>query len=203
MVKAQAAGIPVIGMNSSLSAEDVPLAVSNVGADYYQQAVVAGKMMVDALGGKGKVVMIKGNPATEPARLRDEGFMEGIKGSEIEVIAKQSADWDKAKATAVMEDFLTRYPEIDGIYGQDDTMAIGAMLAIEAAGIEPGKIKVVGVGMNGEAMEAMKAGTFYGSVTQSGGFEGRYAMRVAVDYLEGRMVPDYIYTPMIKVTADR
>jgi ribose transport system substrate-binding protein len=164
------AGIPVIMSNNRPIEEDEAYTVCYVGPDYYKQAGIAAEMMNEILGGKGKVVMIEGAAGQEGQINRTRGFEDGLErlGSEIEIIARQPAGWSKDDAGRVMDDFLVRYgDDIDGVYAQDDTMAVGAWIAMREAGRKMGEIPIVSISGSSEGLRAIQEGAVYGTVMQS------------------------------------
>src|SRR5699024_2312159 len=91
--------------------------------------------LVEALDGKGKVVILRGIP-TVIDNERIEGFMAGIEGSDIEVLDMQYANWNRDEAFTVMQDFLAKYKDIDAVWANDDDMLIGVLAAIKHSGRE-------------------------------------------------------------------
>ena len=120
-------------------------------------------MIAKATGGKGNMVIITGKPGQFDVVQRTNGAKAALADAkaDIKIIAEQPADWSKDKALTVMQDLLTRYPNIDIVFGQDDPMALGALQAIKASGTEG--IKVFGVNGNKDACNAIKAGDMYGT----------------------------------------
>ncbi|WP_208347487.1 substrate-binding domain-containing protein [Pseudaestuariivita rosea] len=105
----------------------------------------AGEYMVDRLGGSGKVVAMRGIPTVIDDQ-RMQGFEAAIEGSGIELMAAEHANWSRDKAFEVMQDYLTRFPEIDAVWAADDDMALGALEAIREAGREDEMFLVGGGG---------------------------------------------------------
>jgi ribose transport system substrate-binding protein len=99
-----------------------------------------------------------------------------------------------------MQDLLTRHPDIDIVFGQDDPMALGALQAIKANGVEG--IKVFGVNGNKDACDAIKAGDMYGTAMQLSYMVGVYTVRIAYDLYKGRQVPDEMLAPTAPVTPE-
>ncbi len=95
----------------------------------------AGEYMVDRLSGSGNVVAMRGIPTVIDDQ-RMQGFEEAIAGSGIELMAAEHANWSRDDAFEVMQDYLTRFPEIDAVWAADDDMAQGALEAIREAGRE-------------------------------------------------------------------
>jgi ribose transport system substrate-binding protein len=160
-----AAGIPVITLERSI---DAPVTL-HVGPHNKPIGVLAGKFIVDKLGGKGNVVEIKGDPAVAPAVERHDGFAEAIAGTEIKIIAETHADWDQEKALKFMEDTLQRFPpgEIQAVYTHNDNMAFGALRAIQAAGRDKEGILIIGIDGENAAIRAVAKGDLTATFTYS------------------------------------
>ena len=110
--------------------------VAYTGPDNVTQGQEAGQLMVEALGGKGNVVMVNCLPGDAVAIKREAGFMEGIKGSDIKNSGCVDGSSSREKAQSLMENYLTRFgEEINGVYACDDNMGVGALNAIKAAGL--------------------------------------------------------------------
>lgn len=182
-------GIPILVDNGRVSEEDEQYTVGYVGPNNYQEGVVAAELMNEALGGEGKVVVIEGAPGQEAQINRLKGFEDRLAelNSKIEILAKQTANWVKADATKVMEDYIVRYPDVNGVYAEDDTMAVGAWVAINEANIEKGKIKIVGVGGSKEGLAAVKDGALYGTVLQSPVIEAKLVLEKSFEILSKGM----------------
>ena len=107
-----------------------------------------------------------------------------------------------AQAMSATDDLITTYPDLSIIYAQDDTMALGAIEAIKAAG-KMDQIKVFGLGYMGDASkEALLAGELFGTCTQSPSWEGVTALDVAMDVIDGKEVEEWYMTECLPVTKD-
>ncbi|MBN8291309.1 ABC transporter substrate-binding protein [Rhodobacter sp. NTK016B] len=107
---------------------------------------VAGEFFTGAMPDGGQIVVLRGIPTTiDNERLA--GFEEAIEGSGIEILAAEHGNWNRDDSFTVMQDFLSRYPEIDAVWASDDDMAIGAMAAIDAAGRDDIQFVLGGAGM--------------------------------------------------------
>ncbi|MCL5986348.1 MAG: sugar ABC transporter substrate-binding protein [Actinobacteria bacterium] len=208
--KAYDLGIPVLMDHVKAEPEDEKYTVGYSGPDNYIEGQIAGELMHKALGGKGKVAIIEGVPGAENTINREKGFTDKLKelNSGIEVVATQPASWDKAQAIAIMEDWIVRYPDLNGIYGEDDTLAMGAWKALEEAGYKAGDIVLVGVGGSAEGLNAIKDGIMYGTVLQSPSKAGILAAELSLKILnEGikppmQLDPYYNYMDLPPVTKD-
>jgi ribose transport system substrate-binding protein len=199
--KASEAGIPVITQNADTNEEGHQYTRTFVGSDSVIQGEAVGKMIRDALGGKGNVVILSGKPGQTDVVNRIAGFETAIKGSEIKVLDTQPAEWSKDKALTITQDLLTRYQNIDAIFALDDPMALGALEAVKAAN-RLDKIKIFGVNGNKEACEAVKSGEMGGTALQLSYMVGVYSVRAAYDVKVGRIVPDVIKAPTAGITKD-
>ncbi|MFC3630929.1 ABC transporter substrate-binding protein [Paracoccus angustae] len=141
-VKASGAWITVVDRGLSQEGiEDLYVAGDNPGFGR-----VAGEYMASALPEGGKIVVLRGIPTTIDNE-RVEGFQAAIEGKNIEVLGMEHGDWNRDKAFTVMQDFLSKHPQIDAVWASDDDMAVGVLGAIEAAGRDDIKFVLGGAGM--------------------------------------------------------
>lgn len=138
-------GIFVTAVDRGLSEEGIEDLY--VGGNNPQYGVVAGEYFRSKLPGGGKIVVMRGIP-TAIDNIRIEAFQKVLEGSGIEILDMQYANWNPDKAFEVMQDYLTRFPEIDGVWAGDDDAAIGARAAIEQAERQGGMALLGGSGMN-------------------------------------------------------
>jgi ribose transport system substrate-binding protein len=159
--QATAAGIKVIAADREVNAD----VSTYIGSDNTEAGVVDGKAVVEALGGTGSIVELSGSLGASPTIARAAGFREGIAGSKVEIIASQTANYDRATGLKVMEDLLQRFGtgKIQGVYAHNDQMAFGAIQAIKEAGRE-GEIKVFGIDGEAEALDMVKDGSYAATV---------------------------------------
>ncbi len=153
-------GIPVITLDRGANAGEV---VTHIASDNVAGGKMAGEYVIELLEGKGNAVELEGIAGTSAARDRGQGFNEAIATSEITVVAKQVADFDRAKGLSVMENILQAQPEIDAVFAHNDEMALGAVKAIEASGRD---IIVVGFDATDDAVVAVEAGEMAATVAQ-------------------------------------
>ena len=138
------AGIWVTVVDRGLSVEgieDLHVAGDNTGFGR-----VSGEFMVSAMPDGGDIVVLRGIP-TSIDNQRVEAFQAAIEGSGIEVLDMEHGNWNRDDSFTVMQDFLSKYPEIDAVWASDDDMAIGVLAAIEAAGREDIQFVLGGAGM--------------------------------------------------------
>ena len=141
-VKASGAWITVVDRGLAVEGiEDLYVAGDNPGFGR-----VSGEFMASALPEGGKIVVLRGIPTTIDNE-RVEGFQAAIEGKNIEVLGMEHGDWNRDKSFTVMQDFLSKHPQIDAVWASDDDMAVGALGAIEAAGRDDIKFVLGGAGM--------------------------------------------------------
>ena len=107
---------------------------------------VSGEYMKEQLSGKGTVVVLRGIP-TVIDNQRVEGFQKAIEGSDIKILDMKHANWNRDQAYEVMQDYLSRFPEIDAVWASDDDMALGVIEAVRQAGREGELFILGGAGM--------------------------------------------------------
>ena len=152
------------------------------------------------LKGKGNVVMLEGIPGSSAARDRGKGFREGLKKYPgITLVASQTADFDRAKGLAVMENILQAQKKIDAVFAQNDEMALGAVQAIEAAKRDR-EMFVVGFDAIADALKAIREGRMAATIAQQPKEMGRLAVEAAATVLKGGAVPRFTPVPLRLVT---
>ncbi|MFM9370870.1 substrate-binding domain-containing protein [Streptomyces sp. Da 82-17] len=206
-VDSDAVGPAVRAANKS----DIPVIAADRGVNKAKTATLvasdnvaggrqAAKTLAEKLGGKGTVVTLQGTPGASASRERGKGFAEGIKAYPgIKVVAKQPADFDRTKGLDVMTNLMQSHPGIDGVFAENDEMALGA---VKALGSKAGKsVAVVGFDGTPDGIKAVAAGTLYASVAQQPEQLGRIAVRNAVRAAQGKDVADAVKVPVKVVTA--
>ncbi|MDW7660948.1 MAG: ribose ABC transporter substrate-binding protein RbsB [Bacillota bacterium] len=191
---ANTAGIPVITLDRGANSGTV---VTHIASDNVAGGMMAGEFIVELLDGAGKVVELEGIAGTSAARDRGQGFNDAIAGTDIEVVAKQVADFDRTKGLSVMENILQAQPEIDAVFAHNDEMALGALRAIEASGRE---IIVVGFDATDDAVVSVKDGKMAATVAQQPSLIGSLGVENAVMHLEGKTIEAYIPVELMLVT---
>ena len=162
--QARAAKIPVILVDRGVSVSDDSLYTTLIASDFVAEGRMAGEWLAKRLDGKGNVVELQGTPGAAPAIDRKKGFAEALKNQpNIRIVKSQTGEFTRAKGKEVMEAFLKAAQgsgtKIDAIYAHNDDMALGAIQAVEEAGLKPGAdIVVVSVDGIKPAFEAMIAG---------------------------------------------
>ncbi|MDI9422498.1 MAG: substrate-binding domain-containing protein [Bacillota bacterium] len=127
-----------------------------VAGDNHALGRVSGEYMVEALGGKGDIVVLRGIP-TVIDNYRFDSFMEVVEGTDINVLDWQYANWNRDDGFQVMQDFLARFAKIDAVWAQDDDVALGVIEAVKQAGREEELFIVGGAGMKEMIARVMEA----------------------------------------------
>ena len=197
--EAKAAHIPVILTDRAVDSKDKSLYVTFMGSDFVEEGRKAGNWLENFEKGKPgpiNIVELQGTVGSAPAIDRKKGFEEIIsKDSRMKIIRSQTGDFTRAKGKEVMEAFLkAEGRNINVLYAHNDDMAIGAIQAIEEAGLKPGKdITIISIdGVKG-AFEAMMAGKLNVSVECSP-LLGPQLMAAVKDVVAGKPIPARIVT---------
>ncbi len=183
-------GIPILVLDRRVIGDQY---TCFIGADNRQIGKAAGEWIAEFLGGKGKVVELKGLMTSTPGQDRHRGFREGIAGTGIEVIFEADMKWLEPEARKEMESALARFEQIDLVYAHNDPGAHGAYLAAKAADREK-EIKFVGIdALAQEGQVYVKQGILHTSFEYPTG--GQVAIETALKILNGQDVPKEIELP--------
>lgn len=190
-------GIPVIVLDRRVLGDKY---TCFIGADNKKIGKAAGKWIVNRLGGKGKVVELKGLMTSTPGQDRHSGFREGIKGSHLEIVFEADMKWLEPEARKEMESALARFNKIDLVYAHNDPGAHGAYLAALAAGREKEMLFVGIDGLRQEGQIYVKQGILSASFEYPTG--GKEAVITSLDILNGKKVPKELTLPSRIFTQD-
>jgi galactofuranose transport system substrate-binding protein len=197
--EAKAAKIPVLLSDRAVDEKDDTLWVSFMGSDFVEEGRKAGRWLVENQKGKTgdvNIVELQGTVGSAPAIDRKKGFEEIIKADpRFKIIRSQTGDFTRAKGKEVMEAFLkAEGKKINVLYAHNDDMAIGAIQAIEEAGMKPAKdIVIISIDAVKGAFEAMMAGKLNVSVECSP-LLGPQLMQAVKDLKAGKTLPRRIVT---------
>jgi ABC-type sugar transport system substrate-binding protein len=201
--EAKAAKIPVILTDRAVDVGDDSLYLSLMGSDFVEEGRKAGRWLLENYskdGGKDatgdvNIVELQGTVGSAPANDRKKGFAEIIATDpRFKIIRSQTGDFTRAKGKEVMEAFLKADKNIDVLFAHNDDMAIGAIQAIEEAGLKPGTdITIISIdGVKG-AFEAMIAGKLNVTVECSP-LLGPQLMAAVKDVVAGKPIERRIVT---------
>lgn len=190
------ANIPVVNVNDGIIAE----APNYVGPRAIQNGELAAEWISNKLGGKGKVAIVVGMPKAFAARQRTEGFETWMKknASGIEIVEKQNADWDRSKAKELAEIWIKNHSDLNAIFCNNDTMALGVQEAVNESGKD---ILVVGVDGIGEAYDSIKKGELDATIDSFPMYKGQIAVEATLRVLGGQKLPRVIWTPQALIDS--
>lgn len=162
---AVAAGIPVVGSNTRVNSDAL---ASYVGSNDVLAGQLQAEGVIELMGGSGNVVILEG-PLGQSAQIeRREGNLAAIEAAEgINILEMQTANWSRAEALSRMENWLVAHgDDIDGIIGQNDEMALGAIQALQARGMDAANMPVSGIDGISDALLAVQDGSLNFSLLQ-------------------------------------
>ncbi len=208
-----------VAIMRQLSEAEIPCVILNQqpaegSEDYYTSAIVTNdyddgvkltNLLLDHFGGEDfNIVAISGLSSDSGNTGRMNGFYDTLEGHEnAHVLADQAADWDKSKAISVMENFIAQYKdEIDVVYAADDTMAAGAVEALESAGMGGGKILITGNSLSKEAIAYIKSGEMFATASHEPWDMAKLCFDVVDKILKGETVEKLNYVPNPIYTKD-
>ena len=191
---AKEAKIPVFLIDREAAGKVGEDYVTFIGSNFVEEGQRVGEWVVKNTGGKAGVIILEGTAGSSVALDRNKGFMEAIKGSpDIKVLASQTADFTRAEGQKVMENLIQAHGEnINVVYTHNDEMALGAIQALKAANMNPGKdVLVVSVDGQKSALEAIMAGDMNVTVECNPRF-GPIAFDTYEKFLKGEQIPPKI-----------
>lgn len=190
--EATSKGIKVVSLDRSVTGAEVS---AHIASDNVAGGKMAGEFLLEKLGGKGNIVELEGIAGSSAARERGQGFHQVVDGkADVKLLAKQPADFDRAKGLSVMENILQGNKGIQGVFAHNDEMALGAVKAIQAAGLK--NVVVVGFDATADAVAAVKAGTLAATVQQQPELIGQYGVQTAKKLIAGQPVDKFIPVPL-------
>jgi ribose transport system substrate-binding protein len=204
IAKAIKAGITVVNFDVALdqaAQKKAGLDLAFVGPDNRAGAKLAGDALAKALGPGAKVVIIEGNPGADNAQQRKAGFMDSATAGKLDVVASRTAMWETEEANKVFTTILTANPDIKGVMAANDSMALGIVKAIDAAG-KGGQIKVVGFDNIPAIRPLVKQGKVLATVDQFGSQMAANAIDLGLKSIKDKQpLKGWIKTPVELVTA--
>lgn len=194
---ANSAGIPVLTVDRGADDGEV---VSHIASDNVLGGELAGEYLFEQIGGEGQVAQLEGVAGTSAARDRGQGFQNALDEAEgVELVASQTANFDRDEGLTVAENILQANPEIGGIFAQNDEMALGAVEAARGAGVD---LVVVGFDATDDALAAIEAGDMDATVAQQPVEMGRIAVENAIAVAQGEEVEAEVPVEVQLVTSD-
>ena len=198
------AGVPLVYVNRQPADVDALGAkAAFVASNEAESGTLETQAICKILGGKGDVLVMEGELSNQAAVQRTKDIHEVIatdacKG--IKVIAEQTAEWDRTKAQNLMTNWLSKGLKYDAIIANNDEMAVGALQALKAAGIDTKAAVVGGVDATQDALASMKAGDLKVTVFQDAAGQGKGAVDAALSLAAGKSVAKKVFIPFQLVT---
>lgn len=191
------ADVPVITVDRSAKGGEV---VAHIASDNVAGGEMAGKFIAEQLEDSGNVIELEGIPGASATRERGEGFhniVDKIDG--IEIVAKQSANFDRTEGLTVMENIIQSTDQIDAVFAHNDEMALGAVQALESNGMLK-DVVVVGFDATDDARAAVKDGRMDATIAQQPELIGQKAIEAAGKVTVGDKVDEFIPVELQLVT---
>ena len=205
LVEAREAGIPVILTDRAIDSQETDLYKTFLGSDFILEGEKSGEWVneeyadADAV----KIVELQGTTGSAAALDRAEGFRNVVTDPKFEIIASQTGDFTREGGKKVMEAFLQANPEIDLVFAHNDDMGLGAIEAIEAAGLVPGEdIKIVTIDAVHDGMQALADGKI-NFIAECSPLLGPQLMQLAGAVLAGEEVPERVVTEETTFTQEQ
>jgi ribose transport system substrate-binding protein len=203
IAKAVKEGVKVINIDVELDQDAKKAAgidLAFFGPDNRAGAKMAGDALAKALGPGGKVVILEGNPEADNAVQRKKGFMDSVAEGKLQLLDSKTAHWETEEANTLMTNFLTQYHDIQGVMAANDSMALGVVKALDAAGLS-GKIQVVGFDNIPAVQPLVKSGKMLATVEQYGADMAALGIDYGLKEVAGENFTGWVKTPIKLITA--
>jgi ribose transport system substrate-binding protein len=201
--KAVKAGITVVNFDVKL--DDKALAQQGlkdlvfVGPDNREGAYLAGRALGQKLGKGAKVFIIEGNPGADNATMRKAGFEKAAKEFGMNVLESKTAHWETEEANTLMTNLLTAHPDVQGVMAANDSMVLGVVKALDAAGMS-GKVQVVGFDNIPAVQALIKQGKVLATIDQFGPEMAANCIKTGFRIMKGEKLKGWIKTPVKLIT---
>ncbi len=194
---AHEAGIKVVIIGNTIDPDGDDYVTAVRVPDDYAMGKDSAELMVEVLGGEGRIFVIEGLPGQPAVIARLEAYDDVFGETDIEIVESQPANWDSTKAVEVTEALLTRYPDIDGILSMDGSMTPGIVQVVEERGLD---IPIVGLGGTASELALVKDGSVYGTTCMSPGAQAEAAADAIEGLVNGEDVEQFQIVPSPKTT---
>jgi erythritol transport system substrate-binding protein len=180
VVRARNAGVPVFLIDREISTRGA--AAVQLVSNNYQGATLGAQAFADAMA-KGSYLELVGRESDTNAKIRSRGFHDVLdQYPALRMVSRQSANWDQAQAFSITQSVLQAHPEIRGVIAGNDTMAMGAIAALQGAG--RGDVVVVGFDGSNDARDAIQSGKMQATVLQPARRQAQYAVELVDRFLK-------------------
>jgi ABC-type sugar transport system substrate-binding protein len=197
------AKIPLVYVNLQPAEETLPQGTAYVGSPEVTSGKLQGEAIAKLLNNKGNLVIMMGELATQAAVLRTEGVEKVVaQHPEMKIVGKQTANWRRSEAIDLMNNWLVAGTEIDAVVGNNDEMAIGAILALQQAGKDPKKVIIAGIDATPDALAEMEKGNLDVTIFQDANGQGKGSVETALKLIKGEKVESFVWIPFELVTQE-
>jgi ABC-type sugar transport system substrate-binding protein len=203
LVQATEAGLPIVNLDELIPAdaqEGIDIA-AQVASDNVSAGRAAGNWVIGNVEAGSEVAVIEGAPGTSSSIDRVTGFTDTVSAAGYNVVASQTANWDRAEAFNVASNILQGNPNIRAIFAANDGMGLGAVEAVEAAGLT-GQVVVLSVDAIPEAIAAVAEGRLAGTVAQYPDEMAYLSIEALIKVIEGRPIAPFIESPVVLITTE-
>lgn len=204
LARANTAGIVVVNIDNRLDEEvlaEFDLQIPFVGPNNFAGAELVGQHLAEQMNDGDKVAILEGVTTTFNSQQRSAGFVSAMEAAGLEIVAKQSAQWDQTQAVTVASGMLVQHPELAALLCANDNMALGAIAAITQAG-RAGEVKVVGFDNISAVRELIREGQVLATADQHAGLLAVYGIDYALSAINtGAQLEDRA-TPVELITID-
>jgi inositol transport system substrate-binding protein len=201
---ASEAGIPLVYVNRlPADADKLPAKVSFVGSNETDSGTLEMQEVCKLMGGKGNILVMMGELSNQAARQRTQDIHDVIAKPEcsgIKIVEEQTGNWERTQGTDLMTNWISSGVQFDAVVSNNDEMAIGAIQALKAAGVDMKKVIVGGVDATQDALAAMKAGELDVTVFQNAAAQGSGSVDTALKLAKGAKVETLVWVPFELVT---
>jgi ABC-type sugar transport system substrate-binding protein len=196
--------IPIVNIDSPVDANAAEEAgvdlATYIGTDNTEAGGKAGDAMVEAVG-SGQVALIGGISGDVTSGARLDGFTQAVEGK-LDIVQTTAADWERQKALTAATTIMEKNPDLKGFFAANDDMGLGIVQAVKNSG-KAGKITVISVDGNEDALEAVESGDLYATVAQYPYAIGQLGVQACEKAMAGEDVPTEITSPTAVVTKDK
>jgi inositol transport system substrate-binding protein len=200
---AVAAKIHLVYVNRMPEDKTLPHNVVFVGSDEHVSGQLQGDEIARRLNGKGRVVIIQGELSNNSTLLRTAGVEKAAAAHpDMKVTQKQVANWQRSAAIDLVNNWIVSGEKIDAIASNNDEMAIGAIIALQQAHIDPKTIVIAGVDGTADGLQEVEKGNLSFTVYQDSKGQGKGAVDSAIKLAKGEPVDSFVWVPFQLVTKD-
>jgi inositol transport system substrate-binding protein len=195
--------VPLVYVNRRPAEETLPDKVVFVGSDDLQAGTLEMEELARLMNHRGNIAVMVGELASNGAQLRTRAVEQVVaKYPDMKIVEKQVGNFQRGLGLDLMNNWLTAGTRIDAVAANNDEMAIGAIMAIQQAGIPAGRILIGGVDATPDALSELAKGTLAVSVFQDARGQGRGAVDAAVKLWRGESIDSFVWIPFELVTRE-